>query len=252
MADFNGDGKVDFVNANQGDGTATVLLGNGDGTVSLGARQVVPASNLRPFQVVVADVNGDGISDILTANRSDNSVSVLLGNRDGSFQTRETFGTGRLPISVAVADLNGDGKPDIVTANYTGSNVSVLFGNGDGTFQTHVDLPAGNACYDVKVADLNGDGIPDIIVTNKDDNTVGVILGEGKGVFAPMAALPVASGPYEVVVKDLDGNGVPDLVVRPLQLPAWSMCSWATVTARFSLLSSFRSAHIPTVWTSRM
>jgi FG-GAP-like repeat/Bacterial pre-peptidase C-terminal domain len=213
VADFNGDGKVDFVNANLGDNTATVLLGNGDGTVSTGAHQVVPASNLRPFQEVVADVNGDGIPDIITANRSDNSVSVLLGNRDGSFQTRETFATGRLPISVAVADLNGDGKPDIVTANYTGSNVSVLFGNGDGTFQTHVDLPAGNACYDVKVADLNGDGIPDLVVTNKDDNTVGVFLGEGKGAFKPMAAFPVASGPYEVVIEDLTGNGIPDLVV---------------------------------------
>ena len=66
----------------------------------------------------MADVNGDGIPDIITANRSDNSVSVLLGNRDGSFQTKETFATGRLPFSVAVADLNGDGIPDIVTANY--------------------------------------------------------------------------------------------------------------------------------------
>ena len=212
-ADFNGDGKVDIVNANLGDNTATVLLGNGDGTVSSGANQVVPASNLRPFQEVVADVNGDGIPDIVTANRSDNSVSVLLGNRDGSFQTRETFASGRLPISVAVADLNGDGIPDIVTANYTGSNVSVLFGNGDGTFQPHEDLPAGNACYDVKVADLNGDGIPDIVVTNKDDNTVGVLLGKGKGAFEPMEAFPVASGPYEVVIEDVTGNGIPDLIV---------------------------------------
>jgi len=213
VADFNGDGNVDVVNANQGDDTATVLLGNGDGTLSLGTQQSVPASNLRPFQVVVADVNRDGIPDIITANRSDNSVSVMLGNRDGSFQTKETFATGRLPISVAVADLNGDGIPDIVTANYTGSNVSVLLGNGDGTFQPPEDLPAGNACYDVKVADLNGDGIPDIVVTNKDDNTLGIFLGTGKGAFQPMVAYPVASGPYEVVVDDLTGNGIPDVVV---------------------------------------
>ena len=213
VADFNGDGNVDVVNANQGDDTATILFGNGDGTLSLGTQQSVPASNLRPFQVVVADVNGDGIPDIITANRSDDSVSVMLGNRDGSFQTKETFATGRLPVSVAVADLNGDGIPDIVTANYTGSNVSVLLGHGDGTFQAPENLPAGNACYDVKVADLNGDGIPDIVVTNKDDDTLGVFLGEGKGVFEPMVAYPVASGPYEVVVDDLTGNGIPDLVV---------------------------------------
>ena len=145
VGDFNGDGQVDIVTANLGDDTATVLLGNGDGTFSSGAQQSAPASNLRPFQVVVADVNGDGIPDIVTANRSDNSVSVLLGNRDGSFQTKETFATGRLPISVAVADVNGDGIPDIVTANYAGADVSVLLGNGDGTFQPHRELPAGSA-----------------------------------------------------------------------------------------------------------
>jgi len=213
VGDFNGDGDVDIVTANLGDDTATVLLGRGDGTFSYGAQQSAPAPPLAPFQVVVADLTGDGIPDIITANRPDNSVSVLLGNRDGSFQTKETYATDRSPFSVAVADLTGDGIPDIVTANYDGADVSVLLGNGDGTFQHYYDLPAGSDPYDVKVADLTGDGIPDIIVTNKNDNTVGVFLGEGKGVFQPMKTYPVASGPYEVVVADLTGNGIPDLVV---------------------------------------
>ena len=68
--------------------------------------------------MVVADLTGDGIPDIITANRPDNSVSVLLGNPDGSFQTKETYATGQGPFSVAVADFTGDGIPDIVTANY--------------------------------------------------------------------------------------------------------------------------------------
>jgi hypothetical protein len=212
-ADFNGDGKIDIVTANQSDGTATISWGDGDGTFARGAEQSAPAPTLRPFQVVVADVNGDGIPDIVTANRSDNSVSVLLGNRDGSFQTKQTFPTGRLPISVAVADLQGDGVPDIVTANYGGSTVSVLRGNGNGTFQPYHDIPVGSDPYDVKVADLRGDGKEDIVVTNKNDNTVGVLLGNGDGTFQPMVAYPVASGPYEVVVDDLTGNGIPDLVV---------------------------------------
>jgi hypothetical protein len=212
-ADFNGDGKVDIVTANQGDGTATISWGNGDGTFALGSEQSAPAPTLRPFQVVVADVNGDGIPDIVTANRSDNSVSVLLGNRDGSFQTKETFATGRLPISVAVADLRGDGIEDIVTANYGGSTVSVLLGNGNGKFQPYFDIPVGSDPYDVKVADLRGDGKEDIVVANKNDNTVGVLLGIGNGTFQPMVAYPVASGPYEVVVDDLTGNGIPDIVV---------------------------------------
>jgi len=213
VGDLNGDGQVDIVTANLGDDTASVLLGRGDGTFSFGAQQAAPAPPLAPFQVVVADLTGDGIPDIITANRPDNSVSVLLGNRDGSFQTKETYATDQGPFSVAVADLTGDGIPDIVTANYEGADVSVLLGNGDGTFNPYFNLPAGSDPYDVKVADLTGDGIPDIIVTNKNDNTVGVFLGEGKGAFAPMKTYPVASGPFEVVVADLTGNGIPDLVV---------------------------------------
>ena len=68
----------------------------------------------------MADLTDNGIPDIITANRPDNSVSVLLGNPDGSFQTKETYATGPAPFSVAVADLTGDGIDDIVTANYDG------------------------------------------------------------------------------------------------------------------------------------
>jgi FG-GAP-like repeat/Bacterial pre-peptidase C-terminal domain/FG-GAP repeat len=213
VGDFNGDGDVDIVNTNQGDDTATLLWNNGDGTFTSDEGQTAPAPTLRPFQVVVADLTKNGLPDIITADRSDNSVSVLLANSDGSFQTRETYPTGRLPISIAVGDLTGDGIDDIVTANYGGDQVSVLFGNGDGTFQPFHDIQAGSDTYDVKLADLTGDGRLDIVVTNKNDNTVGVILNEGGGKFAPMVAYPVASGPYEVAVDDLLGNGIPDLVV---------------------------------------
>jgi hypothetical protein len=206
-------GPVDIVTANLGDDTASILLGRGDGTFSFGAEQTAPAAPLAPFQVVVADLTGDGIPDIVTANRPESSVSVLLGNRDGSFQTKETYPTGEGPFSVAVADLTGDGIPDILTANYESATVSVLLGNGDGTFQPYFNLPAGSDPYDVKVADLRGDGKEDIIVTNKNDNDVGVMLGNGNGTFQPMVTYPVASGPYEVVVDDLTGNGIPDLVV---------------------------------------
>jgi hypothetical protein len=213
VADLNGDGTVDIVNSNQGDDTATILWNNGDGTFTSDQGTAAPAPTLRPFQVVVADLTDNGLPDIITADRSDNAVSVLLANSDGSFQTRETFPTGRLPISVAVGDLNGDGIEDIVTANYGGDQVSVLMGNGNGTFQPYFDIPAGSDTYDVKLADLTGDGRLDIVVTNKNDNTVGVILNDGDGKFAPMVAYPVASGPYEVEVGDLLGNGIPDLVV---------------------------------------
>ena len=62
-------------------------------------------------------MNGDGKPDLVTANLSDNTVSVLLGNGNGTFQNQHTFATGSFPYSVALGDVNGDGKPDLVVAN---------------------------------------------------------------------------------------------------------------------------------------
>ena len=66
----------------------------------------------------MGDFNGDGKSDLVTADDSGNTASVLLGNGNGTFQAKQSFGTGTGPHSVAVADFNGDGKSDLVTADY--------------------------------------------------------------------------------------------------------------------------------------
>ena len=98
------------------------------------------ATGKQPFSVAVADLTGDGMPDIITANASSNTVSVLMGNGNGTFQPQQTYAVGSRPYSVAVADLTGDGKPDIVTTNYGGNSVSVLLNNGDGIFRQPADL----------------------------------------------------------------------------------------------------------------
>jgi hypothetical protein len=126
VADVNGDGKPDLLTANaDGSGSAGVLLGNGNGTFQAATTFGTRGGN--PRGIVVADVNGDSLPDILTANQGGTTASVLLGNGNGTFQPAVTFGSGGYsPYAIAVADINGDGKPDLLTANGGSSTVGVL------------------------------------------------------------------------------------------------------------------------------
>ena len=173
VADVNGDGKPDLLVANNTNNTVGVLLGNGDGTFQ-SAVTYSSGGNI-PLSVAIADVNKDGKPDLVVANICDTSsncahgsVSVLLGNGDGTFQTAVSYdpgGTGAW--SVAVADVNGDGKPDLVAAIFFYNTVGVLLGNGDGTFQAATTYGSGgNNPTSVAVADLNGDGLLDVAVAN--------------------------------------------------------------------------------------
>src|SRR4029077_4752748 len=87
-----------------------------------------------PAAVAVGDFNGDGKLDLAVTNKGDKTVSILLGNGDGTFQSQTTVPTGLAPDAVVTGDFNGDGKPDLAVANFTDGTISILLGNGDGTF----------------------------------------------------------------------------------------------------------------------
>ncbi len=163
--------------------------------------------------MAVGDLNGDGVPDIITANAFDNTVSVLLSNGNGTFQTRQTFAVGSRPYSVAVADLTGDGRSDIVTTNYGGDSISVLLNDGDGSFLPPQTFATDESPVQTVVADVNGDGRPDLITVNNHDSAFGVLLGKGNGTFEPAPAgsgVGVSDTPFLV---DLTGNGILDSVV---------------------------------------
>ncbi|HEY2586148.1 MAG TPA: FG-GAP-like repeat-containing protein [Tepidisphaeraceae bacterium] len=172
-----------------------------------------------PFSVAVADVNGDGKPDVITANASSGTVSVLIGNGNGTFQAQRTFATSFVgegnpePMSVAVADVNGDGKPDLVVANSSFNEVVVLLGNGDGTFQAPQSFPVGASPQFVAVADVNGDGKPDIVASSLESDMVNVLLGNGDGRFQSQQSFFVGSSPNAVAIADVTGDGKPDLIV---------------------------------------
>jgi hypothetical protein len=221
VADFNGDGRLDLVVANQGsppdfmDGSVSVLLGNGDG--SFQAARNIP-TGISPEAVAVGDFNGDGIADLAVANYGSNNLSVLLGNGDGSFQSPRSFAAGSGPFSVAVGDFDRDGTPDLAVANFDSGDVSVLLGNGDGSFQAARSFAAGIGPNSVAVGDFNGDGRLDLAVANigvsyGGGSSLSVLLGNGDGTFQAALNLNAGSGPDAVAVGDFNGDGLLDLGV---------------------------------------
>jgi hypothetical protein len=236
LGDSRGDGILDLVAANYAGasyqaGSASVLLGNGDGTFQ-------PAANYSTGgqvadSIAIADVNGDGVPDLVVANQSQSNggqegyVGVLLGNGDGTFQPAVAYDSGGPNSkSVAVGDLRGNGTLDVVVADgYDNDNVvGVLLGNGDGTFQPAVTyLLKGLGNRGVAIGDVNGDGVPDLVVITicekikgagcYGDGIVSVLLGNGNGTFqSPIAYSSDGYGGLAIAVGDVNGDGRPDIV----------------------------------------
>ncbi|MBV8728806.1 MAG: VCBS repeat-containing protein, partial [Acidobacteriia bacterium] len=171
-----------------------------------------------PQSIAVADFNGDGKLDLATANASDNTVTVLLGDGAGRFSQSRTFPTGNGPIQVLAADFNRDGRPDLVVLNSVSNTLSVLLGNGSGGFTPASASPvsAGMSPTSMVMADFNLDGTPDLAIANE-SGLVSIYLGNGSGGFtaSPTPAFPSGRVQVSITAGDLNGDGKPDLLVIP-------------------------------------
>jgi hypothetical protein len=244
-ADVDGDHQLDLLVANWCDSVSAcasssvgVLINNGQGTF----RPVVTyeTGGVHALTVAVADLNGDGIPDLIVANScsggilpggvcSDGSAGVLLGNGDGTFQKARVFPSGGSMSALVVADLNHDGHPDVVVSNCAPSGqfcpsgngtVGVLLGNGDGSLQPVTLYDSGGlAATFVAVVDVNGDRAPDILVSNQRtcDNcrgTLGVLLARGDGTFQTVHTYDAGLfAPAFIATADLNGDEHLDVVL---------------------------------------
>jgi len=131
IGDFNGDGIADLAVSNQNNGfpnlgTITILLGNGKGGFK--PTTTSPQTGSIPETIAVADFDGDGKPDLVTANAGSNTISVLLGQGHGVFGKALTFSAGKDPLCAVVGNFNGDKIPDLAIANNTTASTTILVG----------------------------------------------------------------------------------------------------------------------------
>jgi hypothetical protein len=212
-------GTVSFLDTSYGNTVVgTAALGAGSTGLTFINSQT-PLAGDDPWSVATGDFNGDGIPDLAVANYSDGTVTILLGNGDGTFTqaTNSPIALGNTTFAVVVGDFNRDGKADLdVLSGYYNGTVTIFLGNGDGTFTQAAGNPtaAGNPSGTNEAAvigDFNGDGIPDLAVAN-DAGSVTILLGNGDGTFTPASGGPITMGetPLSLAVGDFNGDGILD------------------------------------------
>jgi hypothetical protein len=174
-ADVNGDGMMDVVTADYGSiGTLTVLTNNGSGLFQVYVKPYAGTSGTHPVTVTTADVNNDGMMDLISANGISGTITVHTNSGSRTFGLA-LFSVGNQPYNVAATDINGDGWLDLVSSSYPGNTLTVLTNNGGGDFGFHATLAAGNGARWVAAADVNNDGLPDLVSANYSGSTLTVL-----------------------------------------------------------------------------
>lgn len=174
-----------------------------------------PTATLRSVSLASAYLNADNNLDVVTGDAGQ-TVTVLLGNGDGTFQTGKTYpgcSGQEVATKVVLADFNRDGNSDIALGCSDGTNggLVIILGNGDGSFRAPVAYSTGDV-FSIAIGDFNNDGLLDIAVSDQSQSNITIFLGAGNGTFTPTAnAIATPSQAHGIVVGDFNGDGNDDL-----------------------------------------
>jgi hypothetical protein len=207
LVDMDGDGHPDMVVSGFSN-TIDILHGNADGTFASTSSGGASYGGVNPALVAVADLNGDGILDIVTV--TSNGASVLLGTGNLSYKAPIPYSAGPSGV-VVTGDFNGDGRIDFVGPAPGG--LALLLSNADGTLQSADSYDVGEAVNSVAVGNFNSDSFPDIAVSVAAP-LPRILLGLGGGKFAITPDPNQAGGAglgSAITTGDFNGDGKTDL-----------------------------------------
>ena len=221
--DFNQDGRPDLAAATEKG--LKLLINRGPANPGdpvkfdlfpSGVNDVLLPSAGSQFDVAVADMNGDGIDDIVVSDFTAETVTVLRATGPNLvFEAQPVrIAIGRRPGGIAVTDLDGDGDPDVAVARNASSNIAILRNDGSGNLSDWLVLPVGSEPNYVVAADFDEDGRMDLATSNAGDDSLTVLFGRVGG-FVPKV-LSVGDAPTGLLVSDFDGDGHSDLLTASL------------------------------------
>lgn len=211
VVDVNGDARLDIVASIYTAPTGySVLLNNGNGTFKAASQSALAG---KAEDIVAADFNWDGKTDLAVSLANSAKVNLLVGNGDGAFQNPVSLAVGNIPGGMAAVDFNRDGWTDLAVANQGSDSVSVLLNNRAGALQAAVHYPF-SAPHRVRAGDFDHDGRVDLAVSGQ--KGLGVLRGAGDGTFQKAIDLGAFAKPYTLFVADFDRDGRDDIAAHLL------------------------------------
>lgn len=224
ISDLNGDTKPDIVVTNYGVATVSVLINTTVGSTISFAPIVTYATGNLPTSVAANDIDGDGRPDIVTANSTSHTISVLRNTSAGtlSFASKVDFATANGPATIVLSDVNEDGKPDVAVACQSANSIDVFRNTsnpGSISFAAKIGFATASGPRAIVSTDLDGDGKNDLVTANYSSGSISMLRNTTAGGAVSFASKidSTAGGTTaqteNLTTGDFNGDGKPDLVV---------------------------------------